>query len=580
MKKIIITAGGTSEPIDNVRKITNSSTGKLGSLICNELLNKDSDSTIYYIHSKNAILPEYNNRIKFIPIETTKDLENTIKNLLSTEKFDIFIHSMAVSDYTTNAIFSIENLIETILENKDYYNDVNNYSLSEKTTTLIEKLKSEYNLLNNNKISSNHKNLLISLKPTNKIISMIKEYNPHIFLVGFKLLDNVLENDLFDVGFNLLRKNKCNLVLANDLSLIRNNNHTGLIIYPEKKYDKIIGKDNIASSLVNIIYKRAFVGHSQSKQISEDNNLFEKEFQQFSTIGNKLFKLDILPEVINHNRVDKIGTYGNMSIRDKFSKDNFFITGRNVHKGYLKENDICYINKVNDLKENNPYCVVKYGGIIKPSIDTAIHNHIYKLTNFNAIIHIHTDKVFLDKPITDYNYPCGSKEEKDSIIKFIENNPKEDVIQLYKHGLIVLGDSLSDCYSKILNLFNNGLYIDYSRNCIINNEFFSHIKEVKAEHIIKNGFLHCIYKEKTQIGVLWEHIEENYINFAIYGYKENKGKGNNIAKKIIEMYGDKRLFLHTMKDCNIQDFYINKFGFEIYAQLNDYSILTKQKRVP
>ena len=38
MKKIIITAGGTSEKIDNVRKITNSSSGRLGMTIANYLL--------------------------------------------------------------------------------------------------------------------------------------------------------------------------------------------------------------------------------------------------------------------------------------------------------------------------------------------------------------------------------------------------------------------------------------------------------------------------------------------------------------------------------------------------------------
>ena len=35
MKKIVITAGGTSEKIDNVRKITNSSSGKTGIELAN-----------------------------------------------------------------------------------------------------------------------------------------------------------------------------------------------------------------------------------------------------------------------------------------------------------------------------------------------------------------------------------------------------------------------------------------------------------------------------------------------------------------------------------------------------------------
>ena len=38
MKKYVITSGGISEKIDNVRKITNSSSGKLGMTIANHLL--------------------------------------------------------------------------------------------------------------------------------------------------------------------------------------------------------------------------------------------------------------------------------------------------------------------------------------------------------------------------------------------------------------------------------------------------------------------------------------------------------------------------------------------------------------
>ena len=46
MINVVITSGGTSERIDNVRKITNSSSGKLGSVISdklNELLHNTMD---------------------------------------------------------------------------------------------------------------------------------------------------------------------------------------------------------------------------------------------------------------------------------------------------------------------------------------------------------------------------------------------------------------------------------------------------------------------------------------------------------------------------------------------------------
>ena len=55
MKKFVITAGGTSENIDNVRKITNSSSGKLGMTIANHLIYDDNDYFIYYICFKDSL---------------------------------------------------------------------------------------------------------------------------------------------------------------------------------------------------------------------------------------------------------------------------------------------------------------------------------------------------------------------------------------------------------------------------------------------------------------------------------------------------------------------------------------------
>ena len=53
---VIITAGGTSERIDNVRKITNSGSGKLGFMIANKLIQNGSISKIYYILAIISIL--------------------------------------------------------------------------------------------------------------------------------------------------------------------------------------------------------------------------------------------------------------------------------------------------------------------------------------------------------------------------------------------------------------------------------------------------------------------------------------------------------------------------------------------
>lgn len=57
---IIITAGGTTERIDAVRKITNTGTGKLGSLTAEEFIKQGGSNIekIFYICEKGTIVPQ------------------------------------------------------------------------------------------------------------------------------------------------------------------------------------------------------------------------------------------------------------------------------------------------------------------------------------------------------------------------------------------------------------------------------------------------------------------------------------------------------------------------------------------
>lgn len=235
MKKILITAGGTSEKIDNVRKITNSSSGKLGMMIANQLLSINDEVKIYYICPKNALKPS-SKQIKIIEIEGTENLKNTIENLLRTEKIDYFIHSMAVSDYTTNYITTIEKIKAKI-----------------GTTKNIEEAFSNIEPIKANKISSNEDNLVIVLKKTPKIISIIKKISPETYLIGFKLLDGVSKKELIEVAKKLRDKNSCDLVVANDLSTIRKGKHIAYIIDKNNNVEKALSKEEIVQKLVRRI---------------------------------------------------------------------------------------------------------------------------------------------------------------------------------------------------------------------------------------------------------------------------------------------------------------------------------------
>lgn len=235
-KNIIITSGGTSEPIDNVRKITNSSSGKLGMIIANELLKEeDKIHTLYYLCSKASLKPIHK-KVKIIEIGGTMDLKREVENLLTHEKIDCFIHSMAVSDYMVDYVSTASLLAQEI---------------EEKTKKdLVRVIKENRKTIQENKISSHEDNLLILLKPTPKIISLIKELSPKTYLVGFKLLDHVREEELIQVATNLKEKNKCNLVIANDLDNIRKGEHKAFIIGDGNKIMTASGKEDIAKKLV------------------------------------------------------------------------------------------------------------------------------------------------------------------------------------------------------------------------------------------------------------------------------------------------------------------------------------------
>ena len=234
MKRIIITSGGTCEKIDNVRKITNSSSGKLGMTIANCLLKTNDDITIYYVCSKTSLRP-LNERVNVIEVTDVDSLKDVITNLLIQNKIDYFVHAMAVSDYKVDYITNLNSIKESINKYKNIDEGISN----------VEKI-------NDSKISSYEDNLVIILKRTPKIISMIKEISPSTHLIGFKLLDSVSKSELLEVAKKLREKNRCDYVVANDLETIRNGCHKAYIVGSNNIIDAT-GKEDIAKKLVRVI---------------------------------------------------------------------------------------------------------------------------------------------------------------------------------------------------------------------------------------------------------------------------------------------------------------------------------------
>lgn len=232
--KILITAGGTSEYIDTVRKITNSGSGKLGSIIANKYLEDSNVEELFYVCSKKAYRPKEDFRVKIIEADKTIDVYDSVKRTLINNKIDIVIHSMAISDYMVDYVSTSQMLSEDIQ---------NNDALGE--------LRCPKNKLDNSaKISSYQDDLIIRLVKTPKIIGKIKEWAPHTILVGFKLLSGVSKNELISVACGLMKKNACDIVIANDLTEISRDKHKALIIVGDETIYIAETKDAIAEKTV------------------------------------------------------------------------------------------------------------------------------------------------------------------------------------------------------------------------------------------------------------------------------------------------------------------------------------------
>ena len=78
--KLLITSGGTSEKIDQVRSITNHSTGRLGALIAESFLTQGDQVTL--ITTQSAVKPAAHPNLTIQIIENVQDLLETMQSLV------------------------------------------------------------------------------------------------------------------------------------------------------------------------------------------------------------------------------------------------------------------------------------------------------------------------------------------------------------------------------------------------------------------------------------------------------------------------------------------------------------------
>lgn len=223
--KILVTSGGTSEAIDSVRSITNHSTGRLGKIITETLLAAGYE--VCLITTKRAVKPEAHPNLSIREINNTKDLLLEMQERV--QDYQVLIHSMAVSDYTSVYMTGLEEV---------------------QASSNLEEFLSKQN--HQAKISSTDEVQVLFLKKTPKIISLVKEWNPAIHLIGFKLLVDVSENHLIDTARNSLINNQADLIIANDQTQISTDKHRAIFV-EKNQLQSVNTKEEIAELLLEKI---------------------------------------------------------------------------------------------------------------------------------------------------------------------------------------------------------------------------------------------------------------------------------------------------------------------------------------
>jgi len=185
-KRILVTAGATQVPIDQVRAITNIFHGRTGTEIAKHFAAQGHFVTLI---TSNPILVNGEKTLNVIPYKTFNELAEQMEQALTQEyPYDIVIHSAAVSDYQAAGVF---------VRNE-------NGQLTEIDSSA--------------KISSAYQELFIRTVPTFKIIDKIRQsWGFKGKLVKFKLQVGLSEEELIKIARKSRDDSSADIIVANCL---------------------------------------------------------------------------------------------------------------------------------------------------------------------------------------------------------------------------------------------------------------------------------------------------------------------------------------------------------------------------
>ncbi|MFA5358722.1 MAG: phosphopantothenoylcysteine decarboxylase [Patescibacteria group bacterium] len=209
-KRILVTAGSTVVPIDQVRVISNIFKGKTGTAIAAHFAERGHGVTL--LTSNPELLEDYREisngwNIQVVKFRTFNDLASAMKKLITAGAYDMIVHSAAVSDYQVAQVLT---------------KDVGGQLLPLDAGT---------------KVSSRHGKLYLEMVPTAKLIDKIRtDWGFAGYLVKFKLQVGIGDGELVNIARQSRADSASDLIIANCLEWAA-------------QYAYAIGSDNTAEKI-------------------------------------------------------------------------------------------------------------------------------------------------------------------------------------------------------------------------------------------------------------------------------------------------------------------------------------------
>lgn len=211
-KKVVVSAGATRIYIDDIRFISNPSSGKMGIAMALEAWLRGAEVTL--ILSKSASSVVVPRDINIVSFETYEEAKEAL--LKYTESCDVFIHAAAISDF------------KPVRKSEG-------------------KIKSE-------------KSLELILEPTEKILELVAKKQKAMYVIAFKAEWRKTDDELAESAKEYIESGEANAVVANDVSrhIFGSDETDVILVYKDRDITKIrlTGlKREVAGRILDLLFR-------------------------------------------------------------------------------------------------------------------------------------------------------------------------------------------------------------------------------------------------------------------------------------------------------------------------------------